>query len=217
MSEKRMKHFLGILAISATSLATASEAEDAIAACARISSTGDRILCLENALRSRSTDAETALAAEARPEHEVVPAPVTEEQAAAEVAAPVAMIDDVQDDDVRETAEPAVVAADDRQDSAVAGIGAEQVEARSQSREEMLADLESVSGLKVASYTTVPYDRLVVELENGQVWRQIKGDIQQIRASLSRNQTVDISESQFGGYQLRLNEMRRTVRVERIR
>lgn len=96
------------------------------------------------------------------------------------------------------------------------GIGAEQVVARNMTREEQLASLESASGLKVARYGEVPYQRLVVHLENGQVWRQIQGDDQYFRVDLKRNQTVDINETSMGGYKLRLNEMRRTIRVERV-
>jgi len=62
----------------------------------------------------------------------------------------------------------------------------------------------------------VPYERLVVKLENGQIWRQVKGDTQRLRVDLGRNQTVNIDESKFGGYKLRLNEMRRTIRFERV-
>jgi hypothetical protein len=97
------------------------------------------------------------------------------------------------------------------------GIGADQVIARNQTREDMIEQLEEARGLLVASYDQVPYERLVVTLENGQVWRQIKGDTQSIRVDLQRNQTVDISESSISGYKLRLNEMRRTVRVERVK
>ena len=97
------------------------------------------------------------------------------------------------------------------------GIGAEQVIARTQTRDEILEDLERVEDLRVASYDKVPYERLLVTLENGQVWRQIKGDTQQIRVDLKRNQTVDITESSLSGYKLRLNEMRRMIRVERVR
>ena len=96
------------------------------------------------------------------------------------------------------------------------GIGASQVIARTQSKEEMLQQLEKAAGLVVARYDTVPYERLQVTLENGQVWRQISGDTQQIRVDLQRNQTVDISESSLGGYKMQLNEMRRSVRVERV-
>ena len=96
-------------------------------------------------------------------------------------------------------------------------IGAKQVTASQQTRDERIRQLESARGLPVASYNLVPYQRLVVKLENGQVWRQIKGDAQQIRVDLRRNQTVDITESSLGGYKLRLNEMRRTIRVERVK
>jgi hypothetical protein len=107
--------------------------------------------------------------------------------------------------------------ATDKAPEAPVGIGAEQVVARAQSDEERIENLEKAEGLAVASYATVPYEKLQVTLQNGQVWRQIIGDTQKIRVSLTRNQTVDIEESSLSGYKLRLNEMRRTVRVERIR
>ena len=96
------------------------------------------------------------------------------------------------------------------------GIGASQVVARTQTKEEKLASLEKAEGLVVAGYDTVPYEKLLVTLENGQVWRQINGDTQKIRVDLKRNQTVNIEESSLSGYKLRLNEMRRTIRVERV-
>ena len=102
-------------------------------------------------------------------------------------------------------------------EAAPSGIGAEQVIARQQTREERQASLDQEQGLAIASYSYVPYRRLVVTLENGQVWRQIKGDNQYFRVDLKRNQTADITESGLGGYKLRLNEIRRTIRVERVR
>ena len=41
--------------------------------------------------------------------------------------------------------------------------------------------------------------------------------MQEIRVTVERNPTVDITESALGGYKLRLNEIRRTIRVQRIR
>ena len=102
-------------------------------------------------------------------------------------------------------------------DAAPEGIGAEQVSLRNQTREEQEDALDKELGLVVAKYEWVPYERLVVTFENGQVWRQIKGDTTRIRTSLERNQTADITESGLGGYKLRLNEIRRTIRVERVR
>lgn len=75
---------------------------------------------------------------------------------------------------------------------------------------------EPSTGLRVAAYDTVSQDRLQVTLENGEVWRQIKGDTQRIRIDVERNPTVDISRTFLGGHKLRLNEMGRTIRVERV-
>ncbi len=112
---------------------------------------------------------------------------------------------------------PAADAVEPVPKAAPVGIGADQVIARNQTREDMIEQLEEARGLLVVSYDQVPYERLVVTLENGQVWRQTKGDTQNIRVDLQRNQTVDITESSISGYKLRLNEMRRTVRVERVK
>ncbi len=98
-----------------------------------------------------------------------------------------------------------------------AEVGAEQVVARTQTQDERVAALKQVTGLDVAEYRLLAHDRLQVTLENGQVWRQIRGDTQRVNATLKRNQTVDISESSLGGYKLRLNEMQRTIRVQRVR
>ena len=96
-------------------------------------------------------------------------------------------------------------------------VGVEQVVARTQTQEERIAALKRARGLAVAKYDELAHGRLQVTLENGQVWRQIRGDTQTVNATLKKNQTVDISESSLGGYKLRLNEMQRTIRVQRIR
>ena len=98
----------------------------------------------------------------------------------------------------------------------VTGIGAEQVAVKEPDAEESRAEPDSVTGLRVAAYDTVHYQRLRITLENGQVWQQIQGDTQNIRVDVERNPTVDISRSFLGGYKLRLNEMGRTIRVQRL-
>jgi len=131
-------------------------------------------------------------------------------EAALEASAATAGTDDAtpgQDDAGRDNGSES---GDDRR---IDGIGAEQVRARQRATE----TLEAARGLPVERYETVPYRRLQVELANGQVWRQIDGDTQRIRVDLERNRTVDIERSALGGYRLRLNELGRTIRVERIR
>ena len=98
-----------------------------------------------------------------------------------------------------------------------ATIGAAQVEALTRTRDEHIDSLEAARGLAVEKFARVGYRQLEVRLRNGQVWRQIRGDVQDIRVSTSRNPTVDIMESPLGGYRLSLNEIQRAIRVRRIR
>lgn len=179
----------------------AAASEDIIEYCRRASTTDERIACLEASLRG-----EAFLVAEDKPM-----------AASAETSKSMAA-------DAKERSDAgATPAAGNTTPTAAAaaeapseGIGAEQVAARNMTREQQLASLKSATGLKVEHYSEIPYRRLVVHLENGQVWRQIAGDDQYFRVDLKRNQTVDIQETSIGGYKLRLNEMRRTIRVERF-
>lgn len=94
-------------------------------------------------------------------------------------------------------------------------LGAEQVAARAAARRSA-ASPASLHASVVRS-EVIHFQRLQVTLDNEQVWRQIRGDNQRINAASVTGQSVEISESSLGGYRMRLNEMARTVRVERIR
>lgn len=185
--------------------AAASPARQAlIEQCREKTSDEARIACLEEALASAGAGTEAAAEESPAPAPEAQPAPGDQPapEPPPEPAAP-----------------PAARGAAERTagESGASRIGAEQVRARSETAAEREARLLSASGLRVAGYSEVPFRRLRVELENGQVWQQIKGDTQHVPVDLERNQTVDIEESTLGGYKLRLNEIRRTIRVERIR
>ena len=194
-----LNFYLPLAFLGVVSLAGASESPDEIIeSCRQADDVAARIACLEAALRGVAPgtvlpESEPAVS----PPH-AEPSPAATSDSTPPAAAVVA----------GGTAE---TGKDDEAD-----IGREQVEARTMTREQQLAQLESARDLKVAAYSEVPYRRIVVHLENGQVWRQIAGDNQYFRVSLGRNQTVDIAESPLGGYQLRFNQMRRTIRVERI-
>ena len=180
------KRALTPLVVFALAAPAASGQQAVIDHCRNTSGDTDRIACLEAALMGRERLIDTNTRTQVDP-----PSLELDAGPAADAVEPVPNV-------------------------APVGIGAEQVIARDQTREDMIEQLEEARGLLVASYDQVPYERLVVTLENGQVWRQIKGDTQSIRVDLKRNQTVDITESSISGYKLRLNEMRRTIRVERI-
>ncbi|MDZ7645511.1 MAG: hypothetical protein U5K76_15615 [Woeseiaceae bacterium] len=198
-----------ILAVLLPGMLQAAGDEAAVERCRAADSAAERIACLEAALMGESAAAAApggeATAESARPE------PPSRQPAAAPAPGPQSA--------GNSSASPAPAAparANGAQSPNEEQIGAEQLP-RDETRDEKAAKLARASGLAVASYEHVPYRRLLVSLENGQAWLQIEGDTQYVRASLRKNRTVDIEESNFGGYKLRLNEMRRTIRVQRIR
>ncbi|MCP5145636.1 MAG: hypothetical protein H6978_12585 [Gammaproteobacteria bacterium] len=58
---------------------------------------------------------------------------------------------------------------------------------------------------------------LEIELDNGQVWRQISGDAARVRLTSTEPQAVEMWSSWAGGYRMRLVDSERTLRVERLR
>lgn len=245
------KLYLALILASTGGAAGAQDqdADDLIAACARIAAVGDRILCLENAVRDVADAPAASAATVEQTANDTLSGSETTDDQAVELANGMAgepLIESAAGDIDRAAAgvaiaaetpaasaslqvpaaaasgsEPPAALAETPQETepepAIQELGAEQVRARTMTQEERLAELDAAENLRVASYSKVPFEKLVVELENGQVWRQIKGDVQKIRVDLKRNQTVTISESRFGGYRLRLNEIERTIRVQRIR
>lgn len=120
---------------------------------------------------------------------------------------------------IAEPAEVAVVA--DAPKPAVTkdtSLGAEQVAARTSSKDGSRPENER-STFNVASTRTVPYKKLEVTLENGQVWLQSNGDSRDIyvpkryRDSL----TVEIWRASLGGYRMHLKEIKKTIRVRRLK
>ncbi len=106
---------------------------------------------------------------------------------------------------------------------AATGLGADQVNARNadprEARERRQARIaaERVAST-VTEFRTIPYQRLEVRLANGQVWRQLPSDSQRVvdRMRSSRAYSVDVWEGNLGGYLLRVNELSRVIRVERV-
>ena len=97
-------------------------------------------------------------------------------------------------------------------------LGAEQVAARTPKKDGSETENER-STFAVASTRTVPYKKLEVTLENGQVWVQSNGDSRDIyvpkrfRDSL----TVEIWRASLGGYRMNLKEIKKTIRVRRLK
>jgi len=205
---ERLQLFPGLVAAAALGLGVPASAPASPAEVERCRQEPDleaRVACLEAALRDQAEvgDGEDGEPPPAAIEDAPVPAapetplPPVEPEVREQLDVPLG-------EDEEPVPDPP--AADDPE------LGAEQL-----AGDEKRAAPRSATGLRVERYERVPFRRLEVHLENGQVWRQIEGDTQEIRATLRKNRTVDIEESALGGYRLRLNEMRRTIRVQRIK
>jgi len=191
--------------------------EDVIARCAAIAVVGDRILCLEDALRQAPPAPETM--------PEVVAAPVASPP---EVVSPVTVgVVDVVSDAVTATAPPVVesvereVASDVQHADKVAAtiiepkeLGAEQVSPG----EDVGRNADRISA-RIVSFDVVGVGSLRFWLDNGQVWRQIGNDDQNIRRKIRKMEDIPVEmwQSRTGGYRMRIVSIDRTVRVKRLK
>lgn len=95
-------------------------------------------------------------------------------------------------------------------------LGAEQVEARqSGSSVSERAPRETLHAAIIAAQEPIP-GQMVLELDNGQVWRQIDGDARALR-SIRGSTPVEITRARLGGYRMTLLDQRQMLRVERLR
>ena len=94
-----------------------------------------------------------------------------------------------------------------------AGLGAEQVEDREPS-----ADEAARVRAAVVDFRFVGYRRLMVRLENGQVWRQLDGDRTSVERGLRDAESFEVEmwATRLGGYRMRILPLGRTIRVERL-
>lgn len=97
-----------------------------------------------------------------------------------------------------------------------AELGAEQAARRTSAPAPQAAEEQRIIAT-VALAVRVHPNRLQVHLDNGQIWRQIQGDVQRVDLSSREAVSAEIWRSGFGGYRMRLPEVRRVLKVERIR
>lgn len=182
-----------------------ADVSDAIARCAASASKDERIACLEQALKAASPGAQHI---EPEPEPPSAPAP-------ASAGSPEPTI---------RRAEPAVVA--DRVPAArpeptepepappAAAFGAERLE-----QSESSDNGAGIFKAQVVDFDFVGYRRLRVQLANGQVWRQIKGDRTTVDWGLRDEQAfeVELLKAGLGGYRMRVIPVDRIIRVERLK
>ncbi len=98
-------------------------------------------------------------------------------------------------------------------------FGAEQVAVRNNESRQ----LEEEKGPEPALLSSItraeedPRGFLVVQLDNGQVWRQTEKVTFLLTPRRALRQGVEITRSGFGGYRMQLSETGREIKVERVR
>lgn len=95
-------------------------------------------------------------------------------------------------------------------------LGAEQAARRTGAPRAAAEEAQRFAATIVSSQRT-PLNRLEMRLGNGQVWRQIQSDMQVVDLPADAPVAVEIWRSGFGGYRMRLTELGRTLKVERLR
>ena len=166
-----------------------------------------RIACLEAAItglmsRNGAPDADAMAAAAAPPQQSV--------QAAGDAAS-----DETPPDEAPAVAVAEAAAAAPEPEKPT-GLGAEQVLARQSSDSDDDDDDKGAITVAIADFAKTNTGRLVIVLQNGQVWRQIEGDTQDLRLSRDDKLTAEVWNSSLGGYKLRITEAKRTIRVRRL-
>jgi len=116
---------------------------------------------------------------------------------------------------------PADASSVDEVAEAPTGLGADQVERRMRSempREERAeADEADEVHATIVDYATTPLGKVLIFLDNGQLWRQRDSDRTKIRMSTKKKYTVRISEGAFSGYRVYVKELNRTFVAERLK
>lgn len=98
---------------------------------------------------------------------------------------------------------------------AAAELGREQV-ARAADAPRPASDSEALVE-RIADFRTDRTGALIMQLENGQIWRQVEDVDLPLRLDSGERPEVEITRSGFGGYRMHFPAMNRTVSVARIR
>jgi hypothetical protein len=69
----------------------------------------------------------------------------------------------------------------------------------------------------ITEYSYTPYDRIIVFLDNGQVWRQIDGDTTVLRLRKGGSYTAKIEKGFIGSYNLTVDGINKMVKVTRVK
>jgi hypothetical protein len=214
-NHRRRRRCIILLTALAVTAARAEldDIDDVIAQCARHEVKDERITCLESELRRIADRAETVAAERgALPRHAADEDPVK----APEATTPQVVVSgEASPPAIPEATAPPAARTDESQAATRKELGSEQVARRNEAR----PDVEGGVSATVVAFDVVGYRKLLLELDNGQIWRQTNGDRADVAWDLrdERNFDVELRRSGLGGYRMYLAPIDRTIRVERVK
>ena len=195
--------------------ADVADNEKVIAQCATHAAKDERIACLERGLRRIAGDVGRSAADPAG-----LPVPPSEDdpvKAADDARSQAAVPVEVSPPGAAAPAAPpaAVTRADDGEAVGKNELGSEQLARHNETG----PDAERPVTATVVAFNVVGYRKLLLELDNGQIWRQTNGDRADVTWDLrdERNFAVELRRSGLGGYRMYIAPIDRTIRVERVR
>ncbi len=221
----QIKNYLCVFAsiLAASAPAVAEEPEEAIARCARIATVGDRLLCLENALRTSSRSSGETVHAEAEELPEVddeALTSVSDDLPVDPMTAPVADTPAVMPDTAPGAVVTSTVVAGGSGAAATApAVVSQQPELGAEQVNELAAPKNTRIPATVVDFRMVGTGRLRFTLDNGQVWQQTGDDDAGINRKLRHYESVpaEMWQARSGGYRIYLVPIDRTVRVRRLK
>jgi hypothetical protein len=103
------------------------------------------------------------------------------------------------------------------QQTTPAEFGANKLPETHAKEEAVAQELDSISA-GVTDYSYTPFGRFIVFLDNGQVWRQIEGDVDRATfRKLPKDNKITISRGLIGSYNLSINGSARQYKVTRVK
>lgn len=69
----------------------------------------------------------------------------------------------------------------------------------------------------ITDYAYTPFDRIIVFLENGQVWRQLDGDAKKLRLRKGQTYVAEVKKAALGSFNLAIDGVDGFVKVTRIK
>ena len=96
------------------------------------------------------------------------------------------------------------------------GIGSEQVALKGEALEQQRQEYFSAEQSRVIDFAFTQSKQLILILNNGQVWKQRKGDLNTVNLKSGDEPIVSIKRGAVSGYRMHFPQYSRTIGVSRI-